>query len=285
MTITPSVVAQNIIEIEPLFEYPVAPEELTSIQDKSDYLVKHFWDSLDTKNTQPVNQIALNDAFKVYLTPIRFASEKESNQSLDKLINSISGNPTLLIQFAKAAEENLYSPRAEIWSDDIYLKFLDAVIKNKKVKKERKDKFIARANLIRNTEIGATAPTFNFTDITGKDSKYFPMSTPTLIIFGDPSDTDWRLARLKLETDSQINQIIDKGKLNIIYITLSDKPDWKSDLENYSKKWTVGKSDNIREVVDIRVIPTLYLIGSDGKILLKNSTLGQALSKIVEIAG
>lgn len=282
---TPLVKAQEVITIEPLFEYPVAPEELNSLEEKSNYLVKHFWDQLDVKNTQAVNQIALNDAFRVYITPLGWATEKESIQSLDKLINSISGNPTLLMQFTKAAEENLYSPRAEFSWDPIYLKFLDAVIKNKKIDKQRKEKFIKRAELLRANEVGSTAPSFNFTDVTGKDAKYFPMSTPTLLIFGDPNDTDWRLARLRLETNSQLNEIIDKGKLNIIYITLSDKPDWKKDLENYPKKWTVGKSDNIRDIIDIRTIPSIFVVGSDGKIILKNTSLGSALTKITEITG
>ena len=34
--------AQDIIEIQPLFEYPSAPEELATLEEKSDYLVEHF---------------------------------------------------------------------------------------------------------------------------------------------------------------------------------------------------------------------------------------------------
>ena len=279
----PMTKAQDVIMIEPLFEYPVAPDELATLQEKSDYLVKHFWDQLDVKSNQPVNQIALNDAFRVYITPLGWASEKEAIQSIDKLINSLSGNPTLLLQFAKAAEENLFGPRADFSWDPIYLKFLDAVVKNKKIDKQRKEKYIKRAELLRNNAVGATAPSFNFTDVTGKNAKYFPMSTPTLLIFGNPEDPDWRLARLKMDTNSQLNEIIDKGKLNIIYITLSDKADWKKDLENYPKKWTVGKSDNIRDIIDIRTLPGIYVVGSDGKILMKNRSLGDALAKIIEI--
>ena len=57
--------AQEIIEIDPLFQYPSAPEELSSIQDKSNYLVNHFWEPMDFKDKKAVDQNALNDAFKV----------------------------------------------------------------------------------------------------------------------------------------------------------------------------------------------------------------------------
>lgn len=275
----------QVIEIDPLFEYPTAPEELLSLQDKSDYLVTHFWDQLDTKVNQPVNQIALNDAFKVYLTPMRFANQKNGMASIDKLISRINSNPTLLVQFVNAAGENLYGPRAEIWSDDIYLKFLDAAIKNKKISKNRKQRFQERADLLRSTNIGQEAPRFSFVNNEGDAESYFPMSTPTLIIFADPDDIDWRLYRLKMESNTTLNQAIDKGKLNIIFIDTANNEDWVNSVSNYSRKWKIGKSDDISRIYDIRLTPSAYVIDSEGKIALKNRTVEESLNKALELSG
>lgn len=275
--------AQNIIEIDPLFEYPVAPEELESIVDKSEYLLQHFWDQFDFKSTTPLNQIALNDAFSVYITPMRFASEKASVQSLDNLINKISNNPTYLVQFIKAAEEALYGPRAEIWSDEIYLRFLDAGIKNKKVSQSRKEKYQKRADLLRANTVGNPPRRFEFTDNNDRKQNYFPMSTPTIILFGDPEDTDWRLARLKYDTDTSITQALEKGKLNIIYIVMRDDIDWKNLVSNYSKYWKTGVVENVYDIFDIRAIPSAYLIDNEGKLIMKNAAPGQAFSKALEL--
>ena len=275
--------AQEIIEIDPIFEYPVAPEEIESITEKSDYLVKHFWDQLDFKSTAPLNQIALNDAFRVYLTPVRFAPEKSALQSLETLLNNISGNPTLLVQFIKAAEENLYGPRAEIWSDEIYLKFLDAGIKNKKVSQTRKDKYRQRAALLRANATGNSPQSFQFEDASGKQETYIPMSTPTILVFGDPEDTDWRLSRLKLDTNTPFAQALEKGKINIIYISLNENEGWKDAVSTYPKYWITGICPGITDVYDIRVLPSLYLIGSDGKIIMKNAPLGQVVAKALEL--
>lgn len=132
------VYSQEPIQIDPLFEYPSAPEELSSLQDKSNYLVEHFWDSMDFKSSATVDQNALNDAFKVYSVPMRWAEKTRSLASADKLIEKISKNPTLLIQFTKAAETNLYSNRADVWIDEVYVKFLNALVKNKKIPESRK---------------------------------------------------------------------------------------------------------------------------------------------------
>ncbi|MCH5232610.1 MAG: DUF5106 domain-containing protein [Muribaculaceae bacterium] len=276
-------VAQEVIEIEPLFEYPEVPDELTTLTDRTGYLVKNFWNNLDTKNQQAVDQIALNHAFSVFCTSLRWADQDLSLQSVEKLIDKISNNPVLLVQMAKAAKENLYGPNAEYWSDILYLKFLDAAIKNKKVSESRKERYRKEAEILRSTLIGNKAPSFSFEEPDGKISQYFPMSTPTLIIFGDPENTDWRMVRLGLEINTELNQAIDKGKLNVLYIVNSSAGDWKKSVDNYTRRWKVGKGIDLDEKYDMRLNPSVYLIGSDGAIQLKNSPLQTAVNQALEI--
>lgn len=275
----------EIIEIEPLFEYCVAPEELVSLEERCNYLVTHFWEPLNPKSKEALNQTALNEAFRVYLTTVRYADEKTTLQSIDKLLSSISGNPTYLIQFANAAEETLYGPRAEIWSDEIYLKFLDAAIKNKKIPQGRKDKFQKRANLLRTSMHESQAPSFDFFNPDGIKESYFPMSTPTILIFGDPEDMDWRLQRLRMESNTNLSQALDKGKINIIFIDVAKKGDLKEAVSNYSRNWKTGKSDGIEEIYDIRVLPSFYVVDSTGKIVLKNKTMDESVGFALELSG
>lgn len=275
--------AQEIIEIKPLFEYPVAPEELTTIDEKSNYLVEHFWDPLDFKAKTSVDQHALNDAFRVYTVPMRWADKNKTLVSTDKLIEKLSKNPILLTQFMKAAEENLYGPRAEVWIDEIYLKFLEATVKNKKIPAARKKRYQSQLDILKSTAVGETAPGFNFTGTDGKDGRYFPMTTPTLVFFGDPTSSDWRMWRLKMETNTSLVKAIEKGQLNIIYIVDSDLPGWNKEVASYPSTWTVGCAPDIRNTYDLRATPSVYLIGSDGKIILKNAVAETAVAKALEL--
>ena len=275
--------AQQVIEINPLFEYPVAPEEMESLQDKCNYLVKNFWNNFDFKNKQPIDQYALNAAFQVYTTTFRFAEKKQVDDSVDKLIKNLSSSAGMLQQFVKAAEENLYGPRAEIWVDEIYLKFLDAFNNNKKIPANRKAKYIDQANSLRESSVGNTAPKFWFTDAERASKQYFPMSTPTVLIFGNPDDTDWRIARLKMESNFALSDALEKGKVNILYIIPNDMENWANAISNYNKYWTLGVSDGIAKTYDIRLNPTIYLIGPDGKIINKNLTEDNAVEQVLEL--
>ena len=278
-----NVKSQSVIEINPLFDYPVAPEDLESLEAKCNYLVKNFWNNFDFKNKNSVDQYALNEAFGVFVTPMRYASGKEVDQAIDKLINKISGNPIMLFQFTKAAEENLYGPRAEFWSDPLYLKFLDAIVKNKKIAANRKTKYINQANALRQSEEGNQAHDFEFIDVNGDKKTYFPMSTPTLLIFGNPDDTDWRLARLRMDSNFKLVDAIEKGKINILYIIPSELSDWQQTISNYNKKWTLGIAPEVNSIYDIRFNPTIYIVGSEGKILKKYPSLEEAMDTVLEL--
>lgn len=271
--------AQNIIEIAPLFEYPTAPESLSTLTEKTNYLVEHFWDPMDFKSKTAVDQNALNDAMKVYSVPLRLADKAKTEAAVNKLIEKISKNPIMLTQFTKAAEENLYGPRAEFWIDDIYVKFLNALVKNKKIPEARKAKYQKQLTSLSNTKIGQTAPEFTFTGRNGKNEKYLPMSTPTIIIFGDPTLPDWRLARLRMETNVPLTKAIDQGKLNILYVIPFEMDNWEKETANYSPKWAVGNAPGLEDKIDIRSNPAIYYIDKEGKLILKNTSLNEAINQ------
>ncbi len=271
--------SQDVIQIEPLFEYPMAPESLTTLVDKSNYLIEHFWDPMDFKSTTAVDQNALNDAMKVYSVPIRWAELPKANEAIDKLIVKLSKNPTLLTQFTKAAEEVIYGPRAEYWVDGVYVKFLDAFLKNKKIPDARKGKYQKQFTTISNTLVGEKAPEFNFTGKNGKSEKYMPMSTPTIIIFGNPTQPDWRMARLRMETSVPLRQAVEQGKLNILYIIPYQMDNWEKETDNYPIQWIVGNAPEVGDIVDLRADPSVYYIGGDGNIVLKNAPLESALNE------
>lgn len=274
--------AQQVLEIEPLFEYPVAPDDLESLEERCNYLVKNFWNNFDFKSKKPLDQYALNEAFQVYVSPFRYADPKEVEASVDKLIKNVSSNPVLQLQMTKAAEENLYGPRAEFWSDLMYLRFIDAVIKNKKISDSRKSRYIKQEKALRNSMPGTVAPTFWFYDRERASKQYFPMTTPTMIIFGNPDNTDWRLARLRMESNFKLEEALEKGKINILYIIPGDIENWENDTSNYNSYWTVGQSKEAADLYDIRLEPTIYLVGSDGKITNKNINLNDAVNIILD---
>lgn len=270
-------VKAEVITIEPLFEYPVAPEEIVTLSDKSNWLMQHFWDNMDFKKKGAVNQSALNDAFKVYSLPMQWAEKAEVDKSVASLLDKIQKNPTLLLQFTKAAESSLYSERADIWIDEVYLKFLDAFLKNKKIPEIRKRRYERQMRQISNSLNGSIAPSFDFTTPTGTPGKSQPIGVFTIIEFGDPDCDDCRHAKLRMETDVRFSSLVERGLVNVLFILPDPVDGWQTKMTDYPANWVTGASDTVSDILDLRLTPSFYVIGKDGKIMAKNVSVDQAM--------
>lgn len=263
----------EVIQIDPLFEYPVAPEDIQNLTDKSNWLMQHFWDSMDFKKKDAVNQAALNDAFRTYCFPMQWAEKTEVDKSVDTMLGLLQKNPTLLLQFTKAAEETLYGSRARIWIDEVYMKYLEAYLKNKKIPEIRKQRYRQQLTKLQNSKIGEYPKPFEFTTPTGNPGKFAPIGVFTIIEFGDPDCDDCRHAKLKMETDMKFTSLVDRGLVNVMFIVPDPVEGWQTKLGTYPSNWVVGASDTVSEIYDIRNSPSFYVIGKDGKLIAKNTTL------------
>lgn len=276
------VTEDGVIYLAPLFEYPSAPEEITDFNEKCGWLVDNFWNQLDVKTSAPVDQAKLNDAFGVYAVACQYAPKEKAEASADKLLKSLQKNPTLLVQMIKAAEEKLYGPRADIWIDELYVKFLQSGVANKKIPKARKARMEAQLKQLQGSIIGAAPANFEFTRANGQPARYFPMTTPTVIIFGDPDCDDCRQNRLKMEVNVAFSRAVTDGKINVLYIIPDAESGWEKKVADYPRAWAVGASDSVAELYDMRSIPEIYFIGADGKIAGKNLSASQAMNLALE---
>lgn len=270
------VLAQQPIVIEPLFEYPVAPENLESLEEKSNYLMEHFWDSLDVKNKKGVSQHALDDAFSVYCAAMRFADRETVHKSIEELLKRIKNNPALLIQMTKAAEDNLYDGRAGIVSDEAYLPFLRNVVKNKKVSKLRKSRWEQQLRRIEASQEGTALPHFAIEDRFGHKGNFEARHKMTIIEFGDPECDDCRFSRLTLETNVDLSRQVNDEKIGIAFFVVSPEEGWQAEVADYPSKWLVASAEGIDDELDIRQSPSFYVLDAEGKIVAKNVTAERA---------
>lgn len=273
----------NIIVIPPLFEYPVAPEELPTLMEKTDYLMEHFWDDFDFKNKKSVDQLALNDAFAVYASSMPYASSDKVFASVKKLIGNIKNNPALSLQFLKAAEESLYGPRAIIWTDEVYMPFVKNMLDNKKIDDNKKVKYRRQYQILSDSQPGKKFPTFSYTDKIGKKSEFKPNKKYTLLMIGDPDCNDCSFTRLRLDINGTINDLLDQGNIKVLCIAEESKKDKLSDIEAFPAKWDTGVSDEIFTICDLRNTPSFYLLDKDGKIIEKNATIDEVIATLEEL--
>lgn len=258
------------IVIPSLFEYPTAPDNLPTIQERADWLLQNFWTPFDFSQTS-VSQAALDHAFNVYVSPLRWATPNVAESAIDNLVLKLRKYPMMLYQFTKAAEHNLYTDKAEMWIDGAYLKFVDALLADKKIPQLRKARYKAQKKQLDSSKIGAKMPPFTYVTPSGK-KETASFATPfTIIEFGDPFCSECAMYKIALESDKELAQMIENGQLAIYYIV----PDaeaaegWERQLAVYPSTWMRGAGTALDESYDMRQTPSVYLLGRDGVIINK----------------
>lgn len=274
---------RGVMYVTPLFEYPVAPDNIESFSGKCDWLAENFWKSLNVKSKDAVDQIKLNHAFSTYATTCQYATKEKVSIAIDKLMKSFQKNPSLLLQFTKAAEESIYGPRAEVWIDELYVKILRNALASKKFPKSRKPRYEYQLKILEGSMIGSTPATFDFKRPNGDAAKYFPMTTPTIIIFGDPDCDDCRRSRLRMETNVAFTKAISDGKLNVLYIIPDPTDGWEKKVNGFPRNWTIGASETVADLYDMRQSPEIYVIDANGKIVEKHIDTLRAMEKSLSL--
>lgn len=295
MALYPSAQSQNtsengigvddVLVLPPLFEYPVAPDNLEWVE-RSNWLVEHFWDNFNFKQ-KSVGQNQLVHAFRTYVVPLHMADRESAIKSVKNLVKKLQKQPTLMLQFTQAAERTVYQPEtAELIIDEVYVEFLKGLMSTKKIPDLRKARYKAQLQSLQNCMVGGKLPSFRFTDRNGVNQTYSQTGVPTIIEFGDFDCSDCRIVRLRLETDDELQSIVNEGKARIVFISPDVDEDtvteWNHGVSKYPETWTVGRAMDLEEVLDLRIVPCLYIIDASGNIVSKNATTDAAIKYVKE---
>lgn len=272
----------NILVVPPLFDYPAAPDNLPDIQSRANWIMQNFWNPFDFTQAS-VSQAALDHAFNVYITPLRWADAKIAEKSIDDLVTKLKKHTPMLYQFTTAAEHNLYGPKSEMWVDGAYMKFVNALLADKKLSEIRKARFKLQHATLETSLIGSPMHKFEYITPSGKKEK-IEFSTPyTIIEFGDPFCNECAMYKINMETYPELSTMIADGKLNFYFIVPDGESSegWERQLAVYPSDWKRGAGIGLDEKYDIRQMPSVYLLGENGVIIdkfISTSALKQFLT-------
>ncbi|MBR5639209.1 MAG: DUF5106 domain-containing protein [Muribaculaceae bacterium] len=265
-------------QITTLFEYPVAPDTCTSIESRCNYSVQHFWDKCElTKPFAAENDSLLMEAMKTYIEIMRAgANVNVSLGSVRNLMFKAQANHDNFLKLAGIAEYLLYYHDTDI-VDDLYLTFAQSVADASWAKKEIRNHFSEQIKRLNTSKLGQPLLDFEYTSITGSRKQLSDnrSSSETLyvVLFSD-GESGSSIERMRLSTDITFGQLVDEGHIKVINIVLGDAPkQWDTDSQNYSEKWEVGASKDVAGKLDIRIMPCIFVLDEDFRVIAKNKTV------------
>lgn len=255
------------------FPYPTAPDNLSTLSQRCNYIVYHFWDFCNFKSAFS-SLPRMNAAVGDFLSFMPYASADTAHIAIDGLIDKVKKNPRHLLSLAKMAKGYLMSDTSTYISEELYLPFAKAVAGAKKVPSSEREVFAREARILENTMIGTRISDMKLTLPDGSQTMISANTAPMmLLVFTGPDCSDCSLCRIRLSADYALNRMIKDGRLKIINVYVGpDGEQWKKWASDAPADWVTGRNEDAASMFDLSVMPTITYLNRRMEVLSKDLT-------------
>ena len=243
-----------------LFAYPMAPDTCATLESRCNYIISHFWDDYDI--SKPItDEAAFETTFRDFVDFFRYAHRNVVLGTVRDLVNKAQSNTSNLQKLGEVAERTLYGTEAEYWSDEVYVAFIKPLAANKKLPREVRERYVRQLTQINSVQVGSVLDI----EYVGADGvkhslKELPEAKSYILLFIDDS------------TDSMVKLLcLSANKYSA---------DWAATASGYGENWIVGCSENLKNNLDLRMLPCCYILDAERIIVDKALSVERLMSAV-----
>lgn len=253
---------------------PEVPETLREPVARANYVVAHFWDSMDFGDTvRSHNADFIEQNFANYISLFPYAETNVLYDAVGKLLDAAATDSAAYILLAKTAEKYLYEPNSPMYSEEHYLPFLEKMADSPLLNKVRLQ---YQLEAVHKNRPGMTAADFTFLTRDGRKTSLRKTKTNghLLLMFYDPDCDHCKEIMGDLQASGTLSAAIVSGRITVLAIySGEDRELWKETAPSLPERWIVGMDTNDLEengLYVLQAMPTLYLLDKDKKVVLKD---------------
>ena len=278
---------KNTVSMPKNFENVMPPAMMTDPHDRAAFLVTHFWDKFDFRDTTycyvPKNSKApsvAEQAFVNFLSIFPHTTKEKFFAGVKKMLDSAEVDVVMYNYFLIKAEHYLYDPNSQIRNDEFYIPFLEHVVSSSKIPEANKVRPKYQLALTYKNRIGEKASNFTYTLNSGNTGTLYGISSQyTLLMFYNPDCRECKQTQAEIKNSAAISAAVSAGKLKVLAVYPDENIEiWKMHTNDIPTSWINGydKSQSVKtqEIYDLKAIPTLYLLDKDKKVILKDTSVG-----------
>jgi hypothetical protein len=272
------------------FERVMPPSMLTTILERADFLVMHFWDKFDFKDTMYCHVPHITEqAFADYINFFKFASYDKVCAGIKKLLDNAEVDSTMYAYFCTKADFYLYNPNSPTRNDEYYIPFLEHMIQTPILSESFKIRPKMILEVAYRNRVGAKATDFEYTLPSGQTGNMYNIKAENLMLmFYNPDCIECRKTKDELNNSPVFTAATKSGKLKVLAVYPDENlTSWREHLKDFPSNWinSYDKTLKIKEeqIYDLKAIPTLILLDRDKNVILKDvsaETIHEYLEKI-----
>lgn len=258
---------------------PAIPDALRTPGARAGYLIEHFWDSFDFRDTLRGRDLDfLEQNFVNFIALFPHADTVSQRPAAARLLRKAEADPEAFRLLGETIEKYLYDPNSPMLNEASYALFLEEMLRSPLLD----DPYARMRPEMQLADIGKNRPgteaaDFSYLTRSGKRARL--RNTPgetILLLFYDPDCSHCAEIIEALAADSRLAEAVEQGRTKVLMVYPDDdKALWKSTCARYPASWEVAMATDgtIAEQMAyvLRAMPSIYLLDRDKRVILKDA--------------
>ena len=264
------------------FTLPEVPVMLESPEDRLNFVVQHYWDNFDFKDTAYIHEPDITEQALVnYMDLLVRVPLALSDSCLTRTMQDASKERKMLDYFADAFRKYFFDPNSPLRNEELYEPVGRVLVASSLTDEATRSRAQHDLKLIGMNRVGSIAADFMYTLPSGAQKRMHDIRSPyTLLLFYNPDchGCAETLAAMKASAILNNSSIMKQVKVLAFYPD-EDREIWENHQSEIPSEWINCYDKDLtvltKELYDLKAMPTLYLLDKDKKVLLKDGTVQQ----------
>ena len=268
-----SAVAGIAIYYRPAQATPTEQTQSVTIEQK-------MFEGCDLSNPTTITSAEFEQTFVNYLAVLEQAERSVANESLKELMQSSSATKEALLNLYELSERYLYNPNSPMRNDELFIPILQSIVECEGLESVEKIRPQKLLEIVSKNRVGQTAADFEYTTESGKAMMMHDIdATYTMLFFNNPDCEECARAKQIIEEYEPIAQWVKQTDLAILSIYPDvDLAIWLTTSYPSTVINSYDATGSTSELYDLKAIPTIYLLDSEKRVILKDVSIEQALN-------
>lgn len=260
------------------FTLPEIPAMLTAPNQRADFLVRHYWDNVSFADTAFLNKKEVSEqAWVDYCNIMNHVPPTTAQEAIKAMIKKTEQNRRMFDYFTELADKYLYDPNSPMRNEEFYIPVLEAMIASPVLSETEKIRPQARLELAQKNRPGTKALNFTYTLASGATATLYQCPAEyTLLFINNPGCHACAETIEGLKSSQAISQLVAEKRLKILAVYPDEElEEWHKHRSEFPDEWINGydktQSMKMKNLYDLKAIPTLYLLDKNKIVLLKDA--------------
>lgn len=256
---------------------PVLPATLTDPSARAAYIIEHYWDAMDFRDTLRSHNVDfVEQNFANFVSVFPYADAQSQRNAAGRLLDCAKVDKEAYLLVAETAEKYLYDPNSPMLSEDYYMLFLEHLASSPVLDEYETVRYVWQLDAAKKNRPGMRAADFSYVTPEGRRRtlRETPCGSELLLIFYDPDCGHCKEIITALTEERLLNEMTADGRITVLAVHSGEQKSlWEETASQLPAGWLKGYESGLLQesgAYVLRAMPTIYLLNSRKEVVLKD---------------